>query len=145
MTLVSKSPLGPLQVAIVAVLKADTALATLLGGSKIYDQRVPEQTAYPYLLLGDHLSIPDNDLTSFGRDVTSTIHIWTRTRTNKAGQDIAAAVNELLDHQVEALNDVIIGHKVISIRNTFDQALTDPDPELRHHVLRFRVQTAQTS
>jgi hypothetical protein len=31
----------------------------------------------------------------------------------------------------------------VSIRNEFDQALTDPDPEIRHHVLRFRVITAQ--
>lgn len=145
MVLISKSPLGPLQVATVALLKGSSALTTLLGGQKVYDQRAPEGTAYPYVLVGDHLSTPDNTLTSFGRDINMTVHIWTRTRTNKQGQDIAEAVNELLDHQDAALTAVLTGHKVVAIRNDFDQALADPDPELRHHVLRFRVQTSQTS
>ena len=29
------------------------------------------------------------------------------------------------------------------VRHEFDQALTDPNPELRHHVLRFRIVTDQ--
>lgn len=97
----------------------------------------------PYVRVGDHLSIPDNDLTSFGRNVTETLHIWTRARSNASGQDIAARIIEILDHQPEAL--IIPGHRVVSIRSEFDQALTDPDPEIRHHVVRFRVITAQGS
>lgn len=145
MTMTIKSPLGPLQIAMVALLKADTELTGLLGGQFVYDQRAPEGRPEPYVLVGDHLSIPDNTHTTAGRDVTVTIHIWTRVRTNQQGQEISAAVSALLDHQVAALNDVIAGHKIVAIRQTFDQALTDPDPELRHHVLRFRVQTTQTS
>lgn len=143
--MIIKSPMGPLQVAMVALLKADATLTGLLGGAKVFDQRAPEGTDYPYVLVGDHLSIPDNTHTTAGRDATVTLHIWTRTRTNKQGQDISAAASALLDHQVAALNAVLVGHKVVAIRNTFDQALTDPDAELRHHVLRFRVQTSQTS
>jgi hypothetical protein len=142
--MIIESPIGPLQVAMVALLKGDTDLVTLLGGQKVFDQRAPEGTQYPYVLVGDHLSIPDNTHTTSGRDITVTVHVWTRTRTNKQGQDIAAAVSALLDHQVAALNAVLVGHKVVAIRNNFDQALTDPDPELRQHVLRFRVQTSQT-
>lgn len=143
--MISRSPIGPLQVATVALLKADTDLTTLLGGPKVYDQRAPEGTPYPYLLVGDQLSTPDNTHTTYGRDVVIALHIWTRTRTSKQGQDIAAAVGALLDHQVAALNAVLVGHKVVAIRQTFDQAMTDPDPELRHHVLRFSCQTSQTS
>jgi uncharacterized protein (UPF0248 family) len=97
----------------------------------------------PYVRVGDHLSIPDNDLGSFGRQITATLHVWTKARGNATGQDIAARINAILDHQSAGL--VIPGHRVVSIRNEFDQALTDPDPEIRHHVLRFRVITAQSS
>jgi len=140
---VSRSPVNPLQAALVAELKGDSALIALLGGRQaVYDQP-PEGEAYPYIRVGDHLSIPDNDLTSFGRQVTVTLHIWTKVRSNKPGQDIAARIVELLDHQPDALT--VTGHRVVSIRAEFDQALTDPDPQIRHHVLRFRVITAQTS
>lgn len=143
--MVSKSPMGPLQVAIVATLKAGSTLTGLLGGQFIYDQRAPEGKAEPYVLVGDHLSIPDNTHTTVGRDATLTVHIWTRARSNKQGQDIAEAVNELLDYQIAAVDAHLVGHKVVAIRNSFDQALTDPDPELRHHVIRYRCQTTQTS
>lgn len=140
---ISESPLNPLQTAIVAKLKADATLVALLGGKQaVYDQP-PETSTYPYVRVGDHLSIPDNDLTSFGRQITVTLHIWTKKRGNKDGQDIAARINRILDHQPAAL--AVVGHRVVSIRNEFDQALSDPDPEIRHHVLRFRVTTHQVT
>jgi hypothetical protein len=142
---VSKSPLNALQSAVVAKLKADSALVALLGGRQaVYDQ--PPEAAdggYPYVRIGDHLSIPDNDLSTFGRQITMTLHIWTKARTSATGQAIADRITALLDHKPAALT--VTGHDVVSIRNEFDQALTDPDPEIRHHVLRFRVITAQQS
>lgn len=144
---ISKSPLNPLQRAIIARLRGDTVpavgLVALLGSpTKIVDQP-PEGDAKPYVRIGEHLSTPDNDLTSYGREVTETIHVWTKARGNLTGQDIAARIIELLDHQPASL--AVAGHRVVSIRSEFDQALTDPDPEIRHHVLRFRVVTAQTA
>jgi len=32
---------------------------------------------------------------------------------------------------------------IVSVRQEYDQALVDPDPQIRHHVLRFRIITAQ--
>lgn len=146
MTPVSKSPLNPLQKALVTLLSADASLTSLLGAAGHVLDQVTEQTAYPYLRLGDHLSIPDNDHGGYGRQVTETLHIWTEARGNVTGQAIANRVIELLDHQHVALTAAFAApaaHRVVSIRNDFDQALTDPDPEIRHHVLRFRVVTAQ--
>jgi hypothetical protein len=138
---VSTSPASALQAAIVAKLKGDAPLVTLLGGRQAVFDQPPEGEAYPYVRVGDHLSIPDNDLTSYGRQITETLHIWTKARSNKQGQDIADRITALLDHQVDALT--LAGHRIVSIRAEFDQALTDPDPQIRHHVLRFRVITAQ--
>lgn len=136
----SESPLNPIQAALVELLAGDATLTTLMGPDSVHDQ-VPEGDPYPYIRLGEHLSVPANDLTSFGRRVTETLHIWTKSRGNGPGQAIATRVNELLDHKTGAL--VIEGHKVVSIRNEFDQALTDPNPDIRHHVLRFVIETAQ--
>lgn len=149
MTLVSTPPMNAVQAAMVALLRADSTLTALLNTTaapaKVLGPRAPEGTPEPYVLVGDHLSVPDNTHTTFGRDITSSLHIWTRARSVGPGQDIAGRVNQLLDHQVAALNAHMVGHKIVAIRNTFDQALQDPDPELLHHVLRFRIETSQTS
>lgn len=150
--MLSKSPMNPLQAAIVARLRGDATLATLLAAVKgsspatpaVID-RVPEGQAMPYVRLGDHLSTPDNTHTSFGRRVTETLHVWTQERSMAPGQAIANRVGELLDHQPAALSALLAagGHRCVSIRLSFDQALDDPDPEIRHHVLRFTIETTQ--
>lgn len=143
----SESPLNPLQKAIFTRLNSDATLTTLLGAAgRIVDQP-PEGEPMPYVRLGDHLSIPDNTHTTFGRNVTITLHVWTRKRGNASGQAIAARIVELLDHQTAAMSALLAadGHECVTIRHEFDQALTDPDPEIRHHVLRFRVETDQVT
>jgi len=135
---VSRSPIHPVQVAIYRRLTSDTTLAGMVVG--VYDQ-VPEDKTKPYVRIGDHLSVPDNDLSSFGREITVTIHVWTEARGNAQGQAIAARIVELLDHQEQRLD--VDGHRIVAIRHEFDQALTDPDPRVRHHVIRFRIVTAQ--
>lgn len=135
----AKSPIHLVQTAIYQRLKADPVLAGMVTG--VYDY-VPEGTAYPYVRIGDHLSIPDNTHDTYGREITTTIHVWTRSRGNAQGQAIAARIGELLDHRPRDL--AVSGHRVVSIRQEFDQVLPDPDPEVRHHILRFRIQTVQT-
>ena len=153
-TLPTRNPTTPIQRAIVARLRADSTLATLLASIEgvspatpaVVDQP-PEGQTKPYIRVGDHLSIPDNCHTSMGREVTETLHIWTKARTSKQGQDIADAVTASLDHQVAAFSALleVDGHRCVTIRQEFDQALEDPDPQIRHHVLRFRIQTEQLS
>ena len=138
---VSTSPIAALQRAIVARLKGDSTLVGLLGGRQAIFDQPPEGEVYPYVRVGEHLSIPDNDHGTYGREVTETLHVWTKVRGNAEGQGIADRIIALLDHQAASL--LVVGHRVVSIRHEFDQALTDPDPEIRHHVLRFRIVTAQ--
>jgi hypothetical protein len=150
----TRNPATPIQRAIVARLRADSTLVSLLASVKgqtppvpaVVDQP-PEGQPKPYVRVGDHLSIPDNDHTSKGREVTETLHIWTKARSSAPGQAIADAITASLDHQVAALSVLLAadGHKCVSIRQEFDQALEDPDAEIRHHVLRFRIQTQQLS
>lgn len=152
MTITSHNPAIAIQKAIVARLRADATLITLLAPIKdvtpatpaVVDQP-PEGQLKPYIRVGDHLSIPDNDHTSFGREVTETLHVWTKERSSKPGQQIADAITASLDHRVAEFSALLAadGHKCVSIRQEFDQALEDPDPQIRHHVVRFRIQTQQ--
>jgi len=152
MTSPTRNPATPIQRAIVARLRADATLTGLLAPISgitpatpaVVDQP-PEKQPKPYVRVGDHLSIPDNDHTSKGREVTETIHVWTQERSNAKGQAIADAITASLDHQAAAMSALLAadGHKCVTIRQEFDQALEDPDPQIRHHVLRFRLQTQQ--
>lgn len=143
MTMVNRLPNSPVQGALYAILIGDAPLMALLPGG-VNDQP-PEGAMKPYVRLGDHLSTPDNDHTAFGREITETLHVWTKSRSNGPGQAIANRIVELLDHQVSTLSAALAadGHECVSIRHEFDQALEDPDPQVRHHVVRFRICTSQ--
>lgn len=143
----SKSPLNPVQAAFLAILGGDTTMTALLGGAGRILDDVVEGQPYPYVVLGDHLSIPDGSHSGFGRQVTETLHVWTQKKGNKSGQDILARIDALLNNKPARMTEALtpLGHRCVTIRNEFDQALRDPDPKLRHHVVRFRVITAQLS
>ncbi|HEX6682431.1 MAG TPA: DUF3168 domain-containing protein [Candidatus Limnocylindrales bacterium] len=133
-----RSPVHPVQVALYERLTDDPSLSALVTG--VFDQ-VPEGQPHPYVRIGDQLSIGDNDHSGYGRQITSTIHVWTRSRGNAEGQAIAARIAELLNEQERELD--VDGHRVVSCRLEYDQALPDPDPQIRHHVVRFRITTTQ--
>lgn len=144
-------PVNAVQRVIVALLRGDATLSALLATAKGITPTAPavvddvqEGQLYPYIAIGDHLSTPDNDLTSFGRQVTETLHVWTKTRSMTPGQTIADRVALLLDHQDAALTALLtpLGHRCVRVSSEFDQALRDPDPQIRHHILRFRIITA---
>jgi hypothetical protein len=141
---VSKSPLNPVQTALLTILGADATLTGLLGAAGRILDDVPEGQAYPYVVLGDHLSTLDGSHTSFGRQVSETLHIWTKKKGNKTGQDILARIDALLNNQPDRVTDALTGGLYcVRIFNEFDQALRDPDPQIRHHVVRFRIITGQ--
>lgn len=148
---ISRPPESPVQRAVVSLLRADATLAGRLAKVKgstttpaVVDE-VKEGQAYPYVRVGDHLSTPDNTLTSFGRQITASIHAWTKAGSMGPGQDIADDIVRLLDHQDRALSALLAaaGQRCVRISFEFGQALDDPDPEIRHHVIRFRIETAQ--
>jgi hypothetical protein len=145
----AKKPQWAIQVAIVAIFKGDAQLVTLLGAADRVTDAPPEAMPKPYIQVGDHLSIPDDDLTSFGHETTVTIHVWTKDKSNKQGEAIGGRVHALLHKRPAAVTAAFAsasaGHKCVRINNEFSQALSDPDPQIRHHVLRFRVVTAQLS
>ena len=149
---ISRPPESPLQRAVVALLRADPTLTGLLASVKGSAPPIPavvdevrEGQPKPYVQIGDHLSTPGGDLSRFGRIVTMTLHVWTKAGSMGPGQAIADAVARLLDRQDRALSVLLAasGHRCVRIEFQFSQALKDPDPEIRHHTVRFRVEITQ--
>ncbi|MFJ3705029.1 MULTISPECIES: DUF3168 domain-containing protein [unclassified Streptomyces] len=128
----------PIQRAIFAVLTADEVLTDAIAAVHDY---LPEQAAYPFVVIGEAIETPDNSHDRYGRQTVVTLHVWTQARGHTEGLTIAKRVTALLDHQpltIEGLDHVVTRHE-------FSQTLTDPEPpgNIRHVVLRYRVVTEQ--
>jgi hypothetical protein len=132
-------PLNAVQAAFFTTAKADVTLMGLLPGG-VWDEP-PEKETRDYLVLGDHLSLPDNTHDKYGREITQTFHVWTKSRGTLRGGAIAKRWNALFDHQQDALE--VPGHKIVIVRNEFQQALRDPDPQWRQTLIRYRIHTEQ--
>lgn len=134
-----ENPLNKLQAGLVAALKGDAGVMGKLPGG-VWDEP-PEKTTADYLVLADALSLPDNTHDTWGREITQTFHIWTKARGMKRAQDIINEVSRLLDHRNDAVT--VPGHRIVIIRDEFEQVLRDADQEWRQGIIRFRINTVQ--
>lgn len=125
--------LGVVQTAVYQALTADAELA-----GKVWDE-VPEGTAMPYVVIGEAIETPDNRHGEFGWQTAVTLHVWSRRRGFSEANEIASRVVKVLDHRPLAVPD---RHHVVT-RYEFAQTLRDPQPGVRHVVLRFRILTEQ--
>jgi hypothetical protein len=116
--------------------KLYTRLDAALTAS-VYDN-VPENASYPYVTIGEAIATPDNAHDRFGWDILETVHVWTRARGYKSGLAIANTIIATLDHK-RSIIDLGDPWHCVSIR--FEQLLTlrDPDPEIRHIPVQFRI------
>lgn len=132
------APMLPVQSAVYARLKGDTTLMGLIRG--VYDY-VPEDAAYPFVVIGEAIETPDNRHGGYGRETVITLHAWSRYQGYAQVLRIGARVTALLDHQPLDMP----GLSWIATRFEFSQTLTDPEPpgDIRHLVLRYRIVTEQ--
>lgn len=125
----------PTQKALYMLFTSDIPLMAMVTG--VFD-RVPERQPFPYIRIGSATETPDNAHGQFGRETVQSVDIWSDYR-GFAEADLAAnRVQALLDHKPL----VVPGREHVSTRYEFGQTLSDPETELRHIVLRFRITTA---
>lgn len=131
----------PVQAAMVAALKAASAVTSLLanGAASVLDDVAPD-TPYPYLAVGETTGRRWDTKTEGGMDQQVTLHTWSRYRGLKEAKEIMAAVVAALDGQALA----VTGHDLVDLRLEFSEVLLDPDGLTRHGVQRFRVLTEAT-
>lgn len=125
-----------LQKAIVARLKADAAVAALVG-DRIYD-RVPPAAEFPYVSLGPGQVVPEYGDCYEADEVIRQIDVWSRAVGSVEAQRIAGTIRA-------ALNDaplVLSGHRLLEIRvQASSNPLSDPDGATTHVPLSVRALT----
>lgn len=127
-----------LQVAITTALKADAAVAALVG-TRVYD-RVPQAVTFPFIEVTQDIGEPFDGMGMDGWEQLMTLDIWSRTggRSVEATQ-IAAATYAALHNADLSLStgDFINGRMLPGGQ----QMLKEDDQETVHVLQRFRYVT----
>lgn len=129
------SPDLELQGAIIARLKADATLATLIG-SRVYDQP-PDGATFPYFTIGEAQFLRDDATCVTGGQVYLTMHAWSRA----VG---FPEVKRIADAAVESLHLAPITlptNHLISIMHRQTRTFRDPDGLTGHAVIEFVANT----
>ncbi len=134
----------PLQQAVDTALRADATLIALLadGADGIYDG-TPQDSLFPYVVIGNNATRPNDTMTEDGAEVIMMIHTW------DSPDDAAAAVGSSLTQRImSAITDAldqatltVTDHTLILLRFEFSEVLHDPDSLTIHGVQRFRALT----
>ena len=99
---------------------------------------VPEDQSKPWVTIGDVFGIPDTWHGGYGWDVLATIDVWTKSLGYKSALDIAQEIITILDHKRASLA-LPASWSVVSIRFVSLATMRDPDPEIRHVPVQFRI------
>lgn len=101
---------------------------------------VPEETAYPYIVIGEETAI---DGSAKDKDIfehTLTIHIWSQYRGRRDIKEIMKQVHDLLHDSALSVS----GASMVNMRQEFQTTLLEGDGITRHGVMRFRAVVSDT-
>ena len=125
-----------LRAAVHAALRNDSALAAVLGGSRVYDEP-PRNVAFPYVALGEaRLS----DMSGEGdrtQEHQLTLHAWSRQGGHREAHIIAGALLQALDDAPLPLG----GHRLVNLRFSVADIRRERDGKTYHALVRFRAVT----
>lgn len=124
--------LWPLQIAVVSKARAHAPLTALVTG--VFDE-VPEDQPHPYVTLGSITETVDDAHNQRGLEAQVQMDIWSAYDGYKEAADILAALDDALDRQ--ALT--VTGFTDVSIAHQQHTELRDPDPDIRHINVSYRV------
>lgn len=121
--------IGPqLQKAVVARVKGQTS-----AGQRVYDRAAPS-ASFPYIELGDEVSVNESDQCAELFDVSLDLHVWSRSVGKVEAKQIGEAVRQALSADI-AVDD----YHVIEQTIESGRVITDPDGLTAHAVLTFRA------
>ncbi|AZM54165.1 DUF3168 domain-containing protein [Streptomyces sp. WAC 01529] len=124
--------LWPLQLAVYAKATGHAPLMALVSG--VYDE-VPEQVAHPYVSLGSITETVSDAHNQRGLEARVVLHVWSKYR----GFKQAAAILDALDTALDRQPLTVSGFRDVSIAHEQHQELRDPDPDIRHINVSYRV------
>jgi len=129
-------PALALQQAIQSRLAATSAVTDLLGGAHIYDD-VPPGVALPYVTYGPSLARDWGTASEDGREISVTLHVWSRHGGRREAGRIVAAIDQALAAQPITVED----HVLVNLHFEFSETRRDPDGETFHAITRYRAVT----
>lgn len=121
-----------IQKGLLDTLKADATLMGMVTG--VYDF-VPQDTALPYVTIGDDTLSDRGSHTDDGTDNTLNIHTWARGAGRKHCKQIMAEITRIL----HGFDLPVTGFKSLSFRREFQDSTLDPDGQTYHGIQRFRL------
>lgn len=125
-----------LQQAIVAQLKADSALLALLGDDRIYDA-VPSRAAYPYLAYGPVTVRDWSTGSNAGQEHFISLGIYSR----QPGFREAYALADAMTASLEGASLTLTGHKLVLFRFDAAEFRREPDPNTSRALVSYRALT----
>nr|WP_321457691.1 DUF3168 domain-containing protein [uncultured Cohaesibacter sp.] len=129
-----------LEQGILTNLKSDTALLTLLGGAKLYDE--PRRNApFPYLTLVTSYSRDWSTGTEQGEEHRIAITVWTSSNDRELQQNIWARLRALLSETQAEMSD----HYLINLQIERLELLPDRKNHLLQGVMQLRAVTEPKS
>lgn len=129
-----RTPLETIIPAIVAKLRADTTLSSLITG--IFDD-VPDGQAFPFIAIGGMSEVPFNTFGRYGRRTTITVNVLSQYKGFKEATGIYAQVNSILDGQVLTLSN----HRLVSLSFMSNEFLQDDT--VRHIPIVYEIITQE--
>jgi hypothetical protein len=125
-----------LRAAVHDALIADAALASLLGGPKVYDEPSPS-AAFPYVTLGEMRVADYSTGSEPGLEHHLTLHAWSRQGGTREAHLIAGQLLQALDDAPLALAD----HTLVNLRFALADIRREADGRTYHALVRFRAVT----
>ena len=96
---------------------------------------VPENTSYPYVVIGEETATNNGSKDLDGLEYTLTVHVWSSYRGRRE-------IKEIMQSVYENLHDTAIsvtGASLVNVRQEFNTTLAENDGITRHGVMRFRA------
>lgn len=100
------------QAAVFQRLEADIDLNSRVSG--VFDY-VPEETAFPYVVLGRVLSTPLKTKTTIGENVEITLDIWSDYKGKKETIDIANIMKNALSNELTVAGAFLLSQDITSV------------------------------
>ena len=115
--------------------KLDGSIVGLSAANISVFDDVPENTSYPYVVIGEETAINNGSKDLDGLEYTLTVHVWSNYRGRRE-------IKEIMQSVYENLHDTAItvtGASLVNVRQEFNTTLAENDGITRHGVMRFRA------
>ena len=134
-------PILPVRGKVIASLKADSALAALVG-TRIYPSKVPADVLWPFVRLDGMTSTPYRVDGSSGGEVSGILHNFVKLDTSHPDPEASCArINAAMVRILDAIDVVELGNgQSMSVEVTLSQVIPDSaEADAYHGAVRFEA------